>query len=236
MSMRGGMLGVAGALVFFVLVSAVLVPARAQMGPMSGPPLDQLKGDDFDKAFLQQMAMHHAMAVMMARPAVANAGRQETRDLGQAIIDDQIREIAQMRAWAKEWYGLEIPDHVAMMEQMMGQGQATPGMSQPGMTMPGMNHPGMPTQPGMPMDQSDGMPMMHDMSMMSDLWKLPPQRLDAVFMAMMIPHHQGAIDMANLVPDRAAHSELKGLATMIIESQRTEIDTMNGWLSSWYGL
>lgn len=78
--------------------------------------------------------------------------------------------------------------------------------------------------------------MMHDMSMMGDLWKLPPQRLDAVFMAMMIPHHQNAVDMANLVPDRAAHSELKDLATTIVESQRSEIDEMNGWLSSWYSL
>lgn len=78
--------------------------------------------------------------------------------------------------------------------------------------------------------------MMHDMSMMGDLWKLPPQRLDAVFMAMMIPHHQNAVDMANLVPDRTAHSELKDLATTIVESQRSEIDEMNGWLSSWYSL
>ena len=231
MFMRLGVLGTAGVLVFLLLVSTVSVPVQAQMGPMSGPPLDQLTGDDFDKAFLQQMTMHHAMAVMMARPAVANAGHQETRELGQAIIDDQTREIAQMRAWAKEWYGLEIPDHVAMMDQMMGPGQGMPGMGQSG-----MHQSGMPMQPGMSMNQSGDMPMMHGMSMMADLWKLPPQRLDAVFMAMMIPHHQGAIDMATLVPDRAAHSELKDLATNVVGSQRSEIDEMNGWLSSWYSL
>ena len=78
--------------------------------------------------------------------------------------------------------------------------------------------------------------MMHDMSMMSDLWKLPGQRLDVVFMAMMIPHHQGAIEMAQLVPGRAAHQELKDLSRSIIESQAAEIDRMNGWLSGWYGL
>lgn len=223
MSLRTGVLGAAVALVSLLLASTVSVPARAQMGPMTAPPLDQLTGDDFDKAFLQQMTMHHAMAVMMARPAAANAGRQEVKDLAQAMIDDQTREIAQMRTWAKDWYGLDIPDHVAMMDQMMGSGQAMPGMGQGG-----------PHNSGMPMQ--GGMPMMRGMSMMADLWKLPPQRLDAVFMAMMIPHHQGAIDMASLVPDRAAHSELKDLATTIVESQRSEIDQMNAWLTSRYGL
>jgi uncharacterized protein (DUF305 family) len=232
-------LGVAVALVFLLLASTVSVPARAQMGPMAGPPLDQLTGDDFDQAFLQQMTMHHAMAVMMARPAVANAGHQEVKALAQAMIDDQTKEIAQMRTWAKDWYGLDIPDQVAMMDQMMGPGQAMPGTGQGSAHHPGMpmnQSGGMPMMPGMPMYQSSDMPMMHGMSMMSDLWKLPPERLDAVFMAMMIPHHQGAIDMANLALDRAAHSELKELATTVIESQRSEIDQMNGWLASWYSL
>lgn len=231
MSMRRGVLGAAVAIAFLLLASTVSVPARAQMDPMAGPPLDQLTGDDFDKAFLQQMTMHHAMAVIMARPAVVNAGHQEVKDLAQTIVDDQSKEIAQMRTWAKDWYGLDIPDHVAMMGQMMGQGRGMPGTGQGG-----TRDQGMPMTPSGGAPMMPGMPMMHDRSMMGDLWKLPSQRLDAVFMAMMIPHHQSAVEMANLVPDRAAHSELKDLAKAIVESQRSEIDTMNGWLSSWYSL
>jgi uncharacterized protein (DUF305 family) len=194
-----------------VLAPIATHPARAQMGQM--PTLDQLTGDDFDKAFLAQMTMHHAMAVMMARPAAAQAAHQETKDLAQTIINDQTREIAQMRGWAKDWYGLDVPDPIAMMEQMMGQGM------------------------GMPMGQMMGqMPMMHDMSMMNDLSKLPPQRLEVVFLSQMIPHHQSAIDMARLVPERSAHQELKDLSKNIIDSQSSEIDRMNGWLSSWYSL
>ena len=52
----------------------------------------------------------------------------------------------------------------------------------------------------------------------------------------MIPHHQDAIDMANLVPDRTAHQELKDLAQSIMQSQGDEISKMNSWLGSWYGL
>jgi uncharacterized protein (DUF305 family) len=53
---------------------------------------------------------------------------------------------------------------------------------------------------------------------------------------MMIPHHESAIRMAQLVPDRAAHQELKDLAGQIIASQSAEISQMNTWLSSWFGL
>jgi uncharacterized protein (DUF305 family) len=82
------------------------------------------------------------------------------------------------------------------------------------------------------------MPMgqMHDMSMMTDLWKLPANRLEAVFMSLMIPHHQGAIELADLAPGRAAHSELVDFARRIVESQSAEIGQMNVWLAAWYGL
>ena len=204
-------------------------PTQAQTGPMMEPPLDQLSGDAFDQAFLQQMSMHHAMAAMMARPVTANAAHQELKDLGSTIIADQTREIAQMRTWAKDWYGIELPDHLVMMEGMHG-GQmpmGNPGgMMSPGGTM------------GSPGEMMSGMgpSMMDDMSMMTTLGKLSPPRLEAVFLSIMIPHHESAIAMAQLVPDRAAHQELKDLAAQIIASQSAEIDQMNAWLAAWYGL
>lgn len=230
MSRRWLMPSVLVTLVFILALAVFGVNrAAAQMGPMMGPPLDQRSGDDFDRAFLMEMTMHHGMAVVMARPTVANAVREETRDLASTIVADQTREIAQMRAWARDWYGMDLSDPVAMMDAMSG-GQGVPsdgghadhgGMSKPqGMAKPG----------GMPMGQ------MHDMSMMGDLSELPPARLEAVFMSLMIPHHQGAIDMAMLVPDRAAHQELRDLASTIIDSQSAEINQMNGWLGAWYGL
>ena len=109
------------------------------------------------------MTMHHAMAVMMARPAAAQAAHQETKDLAQAIITDQTRETAEMCSWAKDWYGIDLPDHLAMMDQTMGQGQGMPGMNPSGIA-PGM---GMSMQGGMPMGQMGDMLMIHNMSMMS---------------------------------------------------------------------
>ena len=42
--------------------------------------------------------------------------------------------------------------------------------------------------------------------------------------------------MAKLVPDRAAHQELKNLADQITINQSAEISRMDTWLAAWYGL
>jgi uncharacterized protein (DUF305 family) len=75
---------------------------------------------------------------------------------------------------------------------------------------------------------------MTGMPMRGGLWSLPPDQLDATFMTWMIAHHQGAIDMATLAEERAAHQEVKDLAASIITTQSAEIETMQGWLSDWY--
>ncbi len=51
------------------------------------------------------------------------------------------------------------------------------------------------------------------------------------FIDTMIVHHQGAIDMAQLVQTRAQHPELKKLAADIIEAQQKEIEQMRSWRS-----
>lgn len=69
----------------------------------------QLKGksgDAFDQAFLAEMIVHHQGAVEMAEQALSNAGHQEIKDLANAIISAQNKEIAQMKSWQKSWYGI----------------------------------------------------------------------------------------------------------------------------------
>jgi len=53
---------------------------------------------------------------------------------------------------------------------------------------------------------------------------------DAMFLRMMIPHHQLAIDMSEQALDNAEHSELKELAQQIIDEQSAEIELMEGYL------
>lgn len=56
---------------------------------------------------------------------------------------------------------------------------------------------------------------------------------DVRFAQMMIPHHQQAIEMAQLAPTRAASPQVKALAAQIEAAQQPEIDQMKGWLSAW---
>lgn len=61
-------------------------------------------GDEFDKAFLFGMIMHHEGAVAMAQAAQKNAKHQEIKVMADDIISAQTREINQMKVWLKNWY------------------------------------------------------------------------------------------------------------------------------------
>ncbi|TDB77445.1 DUF305 domain-containing protein [Micromonospora sp. KC723] len=56
--------------------------------------------------------------------------------------------------------------------------------------------------------------------------------LDVWFVRMMIPHHEQALEMAQLVPDRAASPGIKAIAERIRGAQGPEIGMMRGWLDS----
>jgi uncharacterized protein (DUF305 family) len=51
------------------------------------------------------------------------------------------------------------------------------------------------------------------------------------FVVMMIPHHQSAIDMAQvLLKEPNADPEIKAMAEKIVTDQQKEIDQFNAWL------
>lgn len=56
---------------------------------------------------------------------------------------------------------------------------------------------------------------------------------DKAFIEMMIPHHEGAIEMAKAAQRSAKHQEIKDMAEDIISAQQSEIDMMRGWQRSW---
>jgi uncharacterized protein (DUF305 family) len=56
---------------------------------------------------------------------------------------------------------------------------------------------------------------------------------DVMFAQMMIPHHEQAIEMADLALDRAGSAEVRELALEIKAAQDPEIETMRGWLEEW---
>lgn len=56
---------------------------------------------------------------------------------------------------------------------------------------------------------------------------------DVAFASDMIPHHQQAVEMADLAAQRASNAQVKELAAAIKAAQDPEIRTMSAWLSQW---
>ncbi|MEH2462933.1 DUF305 domain-containing protein [Nostoc sp.] len=58
--------------------------------------------------------------------------------------------------------------------------------------------------------------------------------LDLRFIDAMIPHHQGAVEMAKEAQQKSKRPEIKKLADNIIKSQNQEITQMKQWRQAWY--
>jgi len=78
---------------------------------------------------------------------------------------------------------------------------------------------------------------MHDMEMggmltdaeLAELAELKGAAFDQMFLTAMIAHHEGALDMVDLIND-STNSEVKTLAANIVQSQSAEIETMKALL------
>lgn len=83
-----------------------------------------------------------------------------------------------------------------------------------------------PVKPTMPTEMAAPMP---GMAMPSSA------TMDQMFIDMMVPHHQGAIEMAKIAQTRGEHPEIKAMAEGILTSQQAEIGNMKAWRKAWFG-
>jgi uncharacterized protein (DUF305 family) len=179
----------------------------ADTGPVATP-----EAADFDLAFIDLMVVHHEGAIDMATIALERAEHQEIKDLAQQIISSQSAEIAQMQAWRDEWY----PGTAELTET-----QAMAIFDQAAASSPGMA--GVPGSSEMMMGMDD----------MSALCNAAPGEFDLAFIDGMVPHHTGAILMAQAALQYSTHQAIKDLAAQIISAQQAEIDGMNAWRALW---
>lgn len=158
-------------------------------------------GSDADITFAQLMIPHHEQAVQMADMALQQATSPEVTDLATQIKAAQDPEIQQMRGWLTAW---GAPEQMAGMD----------GMDHGDMDMGGQ------TAAGMMTDQD-----------MSALMDASGTDFDQMWLAMMIAHHKGAIEMAQTAKADTTNPDVTALADAIVAAQTSEIDTMEKLLN-----
>jgi uncharacterized protein (DUF305 family) len=213
--------GIASILPLFVLVLSActtvtetpgVTPAMSPTAGTSEPsPMIETLVDsemgasgEIDELFIDMMIPHHEGAVAMAGIAKDRSQRPEILEMANAIISAQEEEITQMRAWKQEWYGSSDTQDMSEMPMLE--------------EMPGMGGMG------------------HTMNMQADVGALQeaPEPFDLAFIDAMIPHHQSAIDAAEIALQEAVHPEIRELAQGIIEAQQAEIEQMLDWRAAWF--
>lgn len=167
--------------------------------------------NDADVTFASDMIQHHAQALAMVDLTVERDLDPEVQQLAEQIRAAQAPEIETMTDWLTEW-GEPIPATVNDHVNADGDGEHDmEGMDgdDTGMDMPGM--------------MSD--------EEMADLEAASDAEFQAMFLEMMIEHHEGAIEMAKTEQEDGQYSPAISLAEEIEAAQATEIETMQGLLS-----
>ena len=82
----------------------------------------------YDLQFIDTMTMHHQGAIDMAKMALEKSQNADLKKFAQKIIDDQNKEIAQMKEWRGKWFkdkpeamNMEMSGMKDSMKMMMGE-------------------------------------------------------------------------------------------------------------------
>ncbi len=102
----------------------------AMTGEMKSDP--GAANQPYDLQFIDTMTHHHDGAVEMSKMVLNKTQNGELKKFAQKIIDDQQKEIAQMKEWREKWYAGKPP---AMNMEMPGMSNSAKMMSADNMKM-----------------------------------------------------------------------------------------------------
>ena len=170
---------------------------------------------DVDHDFVAMMAPHHQGAIDMSEAELRYGHNEQLLRISQDIVVEELQEIAGMRAASGEKL---TPTEATLAASFAGT-TAGPGVSSPG---PADNVPPSLEKERPFLAQNDGAME----KMMGDMTIKPTGNIDRDFVAMMVPHHQGAIDMARAELRYGREAQLRRIAQEIIVDQIQQISLM----------
>lgn len=195
-----------------VLVATFTVipsPAEARQLPGDPRPRPELVRQPYSKAdveFMQGMIPHHAQALVMCGMAKPNGANAQLQLLCERMSISQKDEIAMMRTWLRD------------------RAQTVPAPDATHMTMDhgGMKHDML--MPGMLTDDE-----------LAALRRARGKEWDRLFLVGMIKHHQGAINMVDVLfksHGAAQDDDIYLFASDVFADQTAEIERMELMLAS----
>ncbi|WP_346007859.1 DUF305 domain-containing protein [Janibacter terrae] len=172
---------------------------------------DDLPADDSVAAgFARDMQTHHDQAVEMSWIIYDRTDDRFVRSLAYDIARTQSHQSGQMAGWLQTW-GLSPTGPGEPMDWMKGLGHSH-GDEASELTDDGL------------------MPGMASQEEITRLEGLEGEEAEVYFLQLMIRHHEAGVPMAENARDYARNEAVETLATSIINSQTSEVETMTTML------
>lgn len=154
-------------------------------------------------------ASHNAQDVSFAQGMIPH--HRQALEMAELAADRAAS--AQVKDLAARVEKAQDPEIKTMSGWLKSWGEEVP---KAGESMPGMDH-----------GTHSGMPGMMDDAEMTKLEKASGKEFDALFLNLMVEHHEGAVDMAETEKSKGAYEPATAMADDIVTAQTAEIEEMN---------
>jgi len=185
---------------------------------------------DADVDFAAGMIPHHQGAIDMAQVELQFGTDPQLRAMAQVIMASQGHEIVHMASWlARNAPATATPTPVPAAADHAAHAPGAAPAAGPMPDMPGMNHGAAPAGDQGPSSQAYAAANARMHGAMDVAFT---DNADIDFARGMIPHHQGAIDMAEVEVTYGDDPGMVGLAQTIVTGQGAEIRILQDWLAA----
>lgn len=166
-----------------------------------------------EAGFARDMQVHHNQGVELSMIVRDLTDAPDVRLLAYDIATTQSQQSGQLYGWLSEW-GLPQAASEPEMTWMTRPGRSDTGHAHESTHVAGAPMPGLATS-----------------AQIAELKAATGVEAEKIFLTLMIAHHQGAVDMAVSVLDRADNTNILTFANSVVLSQKSEIELMQSMLA-----